>query len=223
MSPRNENARHDAEPFRPEPLSTGGHSESDMGASRDSRFPVPPDPNYSEIGGAYQGDIPVDIHGRRLLRSYRGKKDGGQSANDRLLDGVNRGIDEIVARADRDPNVEAARLIGELTDAFQRAWSNRRNDPDLVANLIAAWAVNGHPDLPRDLNAQWSVLFAWFYLKLKAKVDRGVTPEERREKLRERVAELPPSVSNREAEKLLRHEGWNVSDTTIGRIRRDGR
>jgi hypothetical protein len=192
-------------------------------ASGDTRFPVPPDRNYSEIGGAYQGDIPVDIHGRRILRSYRGKKDGGQSANDRLLDGVNRGLDEIIAHAERDPDAAAARLLGELTETFRLAWNNRRNNPDHLATLVAAWAVRGHPDLPRDLNAQWSVLFAWFYLKLKEKVDRGVTPEERREKLRERVPELPPSVSNREAEKLLRHEGWKVSDTTIGRIRGDGR
>jgi hypothetical protein len=209
MTDRSKKARS-LEPSRKTPLSQGNHSQIEIGG-RVNFQPVPPDPNYSESSGALQGNIPVDIHGSRIGRG---------PYNSNLLRGIERGLDEIVSKADGGDGGDA-RLLADLVATFQDAWANRRKDPDRFANLVAAWAVNGHSELSPDLNVKWRALFNWFIQEFAAKVARGVTPKERRENLRERVAQLPPEMPSEEAERVLHAEGWNTSARTIRRIRTD--
>jgi len=68
-----------------------------------------------------------------------------------------------------------------------------------------------------------ALCFSGFIQEFAARVARGVTPKARRENLRERIGSLPRSVSNRDAETILRHEGWKVSYKTIERERRNDR
>jgi hypothetical protein len=127
--------------------------------SREARVPGVAEPKPKREG-AYQGNFATDISGRRIRQG-------------RLLEGVNRGLDRIIDQADRDADGETARLVNEMIDAFRAAWNNRRKDPDLVANLAAAWAVKGHPDLPRDLNAKWRALFQWVHSGVRGKSGSG--------------------------------------------------
>jgi hypothetical protein len=197
-------------------------------SSKDSRFPVPPDPLYgTETGGATQGDFAVDILGRRIGstgRMQHGRQKPGRLTEDGRSVGVERALDEILDELDREPR-SVNEVLREQANAVGRALAHR--DALGAMNMILTWALlDERPhirmkwkkalvlSLPDEQKRQFFPENMWRQL--------GVTqtPKERRERIVAAIRALPPGTSNRKAERLLRARGFKVSRETIRKLRR---
>jgi hypothetical protein len=195
-------------------------------SSKDLRFPVPPDPLYgTETGGATQGDFAVDILGRRIGstgRMQHGRQKPGRLTEDGRSAGVERALDEILDELDREPR-SVNEIRREQVNAVGQALAH--GDVPGAINMMLTWALIHEESnirmkwqnalvlsLPDEQKRQLFPESMWRQLGVKE------TAKERRERIAEAIRALPPGISNREAERLLRARGFKVSRETIRKL-----